>query len=425
VKLKGKKLLILGGIDLSCEIIKEAKRQGVFVLVTDYLIDSPGKKIADKSFMVSTTDVDAVVDLIKKENIDGVLTGFIDSMLPYYQAICEKANIPCYLTREQVEIVTNKKKFKELCRAFEVPVVEEFKIEYPLSLEDARHISYPVLIKPVDNSGGRGIRICYSPEELILYYEKSLLFSSCKEVLIERYMDAKEVTIFYLIQDGEIYLSSMADRYTNNKKGGIIPLPVAYIFPSKHLKNYQDTINQKAREMFKSIGIKNGMIFIQSFIENGNCIFYEMGYRLTGSLEYKIISEFNGINPMEMMINYALTGSMYEKPIKALVNPNYNELGCNITLLARPGKIGRIIGVDEVKSLQGVIDVVHSYNEGDVIPEEALGTLKQVVLRVFATAKNREKMSSLMDKIYSLIKVYSVDEENMLLDVFDTNELFT
>ena len=60
----------------------------MFVLVTDYLIDS-WKKIADKSFMVSTTDVDAVVDLIKKENIDGVLTGFIDSMLPYYQAICE------------------------------------------------------------------------------------------------------------------------------------------------------------------------------------------------------------------------------------------------------------------------------------------------------------------------------------------------
>ena len=205
--------------------------------------------------MVSTTDVDAVVDLIKKENIDGVLTGFIDSMLPYYQAICEKANIPCYLTREQVEIVTNKKKFKELCRAFEVPVVEEFKIEYPLSLEDARHISYPVLIKPVDNSGGRGIRICYSPEELILYYEKSLLFSSCKEVLIERYMDAKEATIFYLIQDGEIYLSSMADRYTNNKKGGIIPLPVAYIFPSKHLKNYQGTINQRLEDV-KSIGIK-------------------------------------------------------------------------------------------------------------------------------------------------------------------------
>ena len=75
--IKGKKLLILGGIALSCEIIKQAQKQGVIVLVTDYLEGSPGKKIADKSFMISTTDVEAVVRLIQKEKIDGVLTGAV------------------------------------------------------------------------------------------------------------------------------------------------------------------------------------------------------------------------------------------------------------------------------------------------------------------------------------------------------------
>lgn len=145
--LKGKKLLILGGTYPSCEIIKQAKKQGVYVLVTDYLEESPGKRIADKSFMVSTIDVKAVVELIKEKNIDGMLNLFIDSMLPYYQSICEKASIPCYATKEQVDISTNKIRFKELCRTFDVPVVEDYEIQYPFTLQDIKHIHYPMIFQ--------------------------------------------------------------------------------------------------------------------------------------------------------------------------------------------------------------------------------------------------------------------------------------
>jgi biotin carboxylase len=421
--LRGKKLLILGGTRLSCEIIEQAKKKGVYVIATDYLEKYPGKKIADKSFMVSTMDTDAIVNLIKEEEVNGILTGFIDSMLPYYQEICKKAGLPCYASEEQIEITTNKQKFKKLCNEFDVPVVEEYKISYPFKKEEMHCIKFPVLVKPVDNSGGRGIYICENEEKLKLNYEKSLSFSYRKKVIIERYMSAKEVTIFYVIQDGEVYLSAMADRYTKNRQGGIIPLPVAYIFPSKHLKAYQESLNHKVIEMFKSIGVQNGMIYIQSFVEDGNCIFYEMGFRLTGTLEYKIIYHINGINPLEMMVNYALTGSMYEISIESCINPNFKEWGCNITFLAKPGTVGKILGVNEVYSLEEVIDVVSSYNAGDIIKESSIGTLKQVIIRVFAVAKSKHELAKVIDKIHNIVKVYSEDGKNMLLEVFDTEEL--
>jgi len=424
LNLKGKKLLVLGGIALSCEIIKQAKSKGAYVMVTDYLEDSPGKKIADKSFMVSTTDVDAVVELIRNEKVDGVLTGFIDSILPYYQQICEKAGLHCYATKEQIEIATNKSKFKQLCREYNVPVVEEYKIDKSFRPEDLKDIKFPVLLKPVDNSGGRGIYICENINDFLINYEKALSFSPSKQVLVERYMSGKEVAIFYAIQDGEIYLTAMADRHTKHKQGGIIPLPVAYIFPSNHLKTYQESLNEKVREMFKSIGIKNGMIFIQSFVENGECIFYEMGFRIAASMEYKITAKTNGINPMEMMVNYALKGKMNETDIKRDVNPNFKEWGCNITFLAKPGKIVKIIGIEEVSSFPGIIDVVPAYKEGEVIPATALGTLKQVIIRVFAIAETKQELAAIMDKIHNTIKVYSEDGENMLLQTFDTKELF-
>ena len=151
--LKGKKLLILGGTKLSCEIIKAAQKLGVYVIVTDYLEDSPGKKIADESYMISTTDVQSVVALIKDKQIDGILTGFIDSMLPYYSEICKRAGIPCYGTNKQFEITTNKVKFKNACRTYGIPVVEEYNIKFPFNKNELENIEYPVLIKPVDNSG--------------------------------------------------------------------------------------------------------------------------------------------------------------------------------------------------------------------------------------------------------------------------------
>lgn len=421
--LKGKKLLILGGIDLSCEIIKQAKQLGVYVIVTDYLEDSPGKKIADKSFMISTTDVESIVNLIKKEKIDGVLTGFIDSMLPYYQEICEKAGLPCYVTKEQIEIVINKNKFKELCRTFNVPTVEEYQYQFPFLPNEINRIEYPVIIKPVDNSGGRGIYICENKEDFLINYKKSLAFSPSKKIIIERYMAGTEVTIFYVIQDGEIYLSAMADRYTKNRDGVTIPLPVAYIFPSQYLFRYQEELNSRVIEMFKSIGLNNGMLFIQAFVENGKCVFYEMGYRLTGSLEYKIIADLNKINPMQMMISYALTGAMFKNSIKNVLQPNYKYFGCNITYLAKPGKLGEVKGLDRISALDGVLDLVQTYKEGDIIPESAIGTLKQVILRVFVTSKTKKDLACLIDKIHGIIKVISNNGEDMLLDVFDTQEL--
>jgi biotin carboxylase len=421
--LKGKKLLILGGTRLSCEIVQQAKELDVYVIVTDYLENSPAKIIADKSFMVSTTDIDAVVNLIKEEKIDGVLTGFIELLLPYYQQICEKAGVPCYATKEQIEIATNKTKFKQLCRNFNVPVIKEYVIKQINEPADYVNIRFPVLIKPIDNTAGRGIFICKDSDELVKNYSKALSFSPCKQVIVERYMTQKEVTIFYTLQDGNIILTAMADRHTKYSQNNTIPLPVAYTFPSNHLQKYIESLNDKVIDMFKSIGLKNGIVFIQSFVEDGQCVFYEMGFRLTSTLEYHILSKINQINTLEMMINFALTGKMNQISIQEHINPAFKDYGCNITFLARPGKIGKITGINEIAKLPEVTGVFLSYDENDVIPEAALGTLIQVIARFLAVTRTKHELFDIMNKIHGLFQVYSESGENMLLPVFDTTEL--
>jgi len=423
--LKGKHLLILGGSGNACGIVKKAQEMGIYVIVTDWYPaeKSKAKQIADKAFMTSTTDIDALMKLIQDEKVDGILTGFTDSVLPYYAKICEEAGLPCYGTEEQFEFFINKRKYKSLCKQYGVPIIEEYVLNNSFREEDFKKIKYPVLVKPVDNSGARGITICSDKDELIAAYRKAIEFSQSKEVLIERYIDGKEVTVFWLFEDGNIYLTAMGNRHIKHNQEGVIALPVAYSYPSVYLEKYQDDIEPRVKDMLRAIGIKNGMMFMQCLVEDGCCIVYDIGYRLTGSLEYILLKEVCGYNPLEMMIRYAITGQMSDYSLREKVNPYWSRYACNVSFLVKPGRIGKIYGIDEILKIPNVIDTVLAHSEGEEILETDKGTLKQIILRVFATATNKKELEDVLNKIYYSLKVLSPDGENMLLDGFDTVEL--
>ena len=162
-----KKLLIIGGPQMACNIVEKAHEMGLYVIVTDQFPENPAKKIADESFMVSTYDVKGLVELAKKQKVDGIITGYLDSVLPYYQKVCDILNLPCYATEEQIKIATNKDLFKKMCKEYNVPIVPQYNINEKLDNIDSINIEYPVIVKPVDSSASRGIRVCYSKGELI------------------------------------------------------------------------------------------------------------------------------------------------------------------------------------------------------------------------------------------------------------------
>lgn len=423
--LKGKKLLVLGGAQLSCEIIKKAQELGVYVVVTDYneIEDSPGKKIADQSFMVSTTDVDAVVKLIEEEKIDGVIVGFVDMLLPYYAEICRRTGLPSYGTKEQFDIFINKDKYKALCRKFHVPTVDEYVVDLENFEESTSEIRYPVLVKPADSSGARGITICYSKEELREAYQKASQFSNSGKILVERYLLGKEATVFWLFDDGKYYLTALGNRHMKKSQEGVIPLPVGYTFPSNLLSKYQKDIEKNVKQMLSSVGIKNGMMFMQCKIENGECIVYDIGYRLTGSLEYKILQKICDYDPLEMMIRFALTGKMCEQDMTKKINPHFSRYGFNLSFLAKPGKIKKIAGVEELLEIPQVVDAVIAHNPGEEITEEMRGLLAQITLRVLGTADNLESLKDLIELIEKHVNILSDQGENLLLPGLDFEDI--
>lgn len=426
--LNGKRLLILGGTKIQCELISAAKKLGVVTVVTDYNEpkNSPGKLISDESYMVSCTDVGAVVELIKAKNIDGVLVGFNDMLLPFYAEICEKSGLPCYGTKESFDIFTKKSEYKKLCREFNVPTVDEYSINVDDPESSASGIRFPVLVKPSDSSGSRGITVCNDINELKSAISFANKYSADKRVLVERYLTGKEVTVFWVFQDGKHYLTAIGNRIVKNDQNAIIPLPVGYTFPALITESYIKTTCDNAKKMFEHCGVKDGMMFMQCKVEDNKCVVYDIGYRLTGSLEYKVLSRLCGYDPMNMMINFALTGSMGVDNLNDIVDPFFvGKYAFNVSILARPGKIHRITGRDEVKTVPGVIDVVTAHEEGEMITDSMVGLLSQITIRILGVADSVEETYALMKKVYDMLDIYDEEGNSMKLPGIEYNDLIS
>ena len=409
--LTGKRLLILGGMRISCEIVKKAQSMGIYTLVADYnkIEDSPGKQIADEAVDLSVIDVDAVVDYVKNNAIDGVFVGFNDMLLPYYAEICEKCGLPCYGTKHQFETLIAKDQYKDLCRRFGVPTIPEYDI-------DDDDIVFPVLVKPVDSSGSRGITICHNREELTIAVETGRKASKRGKVLVERYMDGREVTVFWTFQDGNYYLSALANRHVKHNQGNdVIPLPVGYTFPSVYLPYYHEKVEENCKRMFRYLGLKDGMMFMQCKVDGDNCYVYDLGYRLTVSLEYKILERVCGYNPLEMMIYHALTGKMGEESIAGKAVPEFKTPAFNVSCLCTPGTIKDIVGIDEVKQMPEVEDVVIAHYPGETITEKMRGLLAQITIRVIGSVHDKNDLLAVMKRINDTIHIIGEKDEELLL----------
>lgn len=412
-----KRLLVLGGTSISRQIVYAAHELRYDVYVTDYFEDSPCKKIAEKSFMVSCTDVDRVVQLIKEEHIDGVIMGYADVLMPSYVQICERTGLPCYANFHAIEVTSNKADFKELCRNFDIPVVPEYSIE---DVEDG-NVAYPLIVKPVDNSGARGIYICHNKAEFDTFYPQALHFSPQKHVLIERFMNGREATIFYYLHKGEIYFLGIGDRHMLTFSDHLLQLPIGYTFPSVNQQDFLKVENENIKRMFKSLNMNEGMVFMQCFNENGNYIVYEMGYRLTGSIEHHLMEHAYGFNHLKAMLQYAVGEEVNVKPLQSAYLAN--AVVANVTLLLSKGIIDHYNGIDKVKNMPGVLHVHESYPIGQVIDENILGRLSQVGIRVLLHADNKTQLLQRMDLVKDTLKVISTDGNDMILRNYSYREI--
>ena len=411
-ELRGKRLLVLGSTELIKVIVQKAKEMGIYTIVTDNrpIEKAPAKKIADKYYNISFSDIDEMKRLIADEHIDGVMTGFTDSYMPYYLKICEESGLPCYGGAHQFLIATDKSSFKKACMDSNVPVIPGITAgEYETTLQFCKDNGYPVMLKPVDNSGSRGVIKCDSENELAKSFEYAMSFSTIGKIMVERYMDCENIAVSYFASDGDIRLSTTDDRkmYISKTSGSSISSYSEY--PSKYTERYIKEVNDKVIEMLKVNGFREGLISLQAFVDEKSFYFCEMCYRLSGGQHYLLVEDQYGIDQLALQIEFALTGSCKNHWEKEKENPLFKEKCAMLRIIGYPDKkIHTIRGFDEALNDPCVIKSYNALNQGSTTGKD--GTTAQVIGNILYKFPKDESAYSAAERMFN--KVTVTDENN-------------
>lgn len=410
--MKQQKIIILGGNPETGAIVDVANSMGLYTIVIDPYPNSPAKNNAKKSYDIDVKDTNKINSIIKKEKVRGVLVGVADPLVPFYEKICRENNFPCYATEELITYFSSKSNFSKICVQNNIDVIPSYSID-----SDLTQLVYPVVIKPVDSGAGVGISICNTPTEAEIGIKKALEVSIKKECLIEKYMECDDMFVYYTFIDGKIYLSALADRYKTKKQGTSSSVCIAAEYPSKHTNTFIKKIHPKLVAMFEKLGVRNGVLLIQFFVDRENFYAYDPGFRIQGEAPHIYLKCFNNFDHREMLINFAMTGSMYNDDFSEKNNCLFSgEFSTTLWILLTAGKIATISGTEKIKSHPNVINFIQRFNLNETVENSMLGTERQVFCRIYTVAKEKNEMQETINFIKNNLIIENDKKQNMILD---------
>lgn len=429
IDLKGKKLLVIGGAFQHCKLVEAAKDLGVTVYVTDYLPveEAPAKQIADKYFMHNITEIDAIVDMCKKEEIDGVIATSLDACQLPYQKVCERLEVPCFGTAEQYRILTDKVEFKKYCLKNGVDVIPEYCLD---DFKDQKtcddYVQFPVFVKPCDSRGSRGQSICHTYHEVKDAIKFAKQESSNGKVIIEKYMGGyDDFSMTILVVNGKAYPFRTVDRILGSEEDGLDKLAVGAVMPSMFTNLYMDRVHPKVERLITDIGLINAPVFMQGFVDGDTVRFYDPGLRFPGGEYERMFKAACGKNVFYPLIEFALTGKVSKESCNMQEHDIYldGKIAVQVLPTLRAGRITSIHGVEDIRNHPNVVSLFMRYSVGDEIVETH--NVNQRFCEVDIVCDDEKEARTIVDWVYQTLRIEDSHGKDMIVSKFDTDQLVT
>lgn len=417
-KFLGKTLLVLGSNVGATDIVIYAKRNGARVIVADYYPPekSAAKRIANNHFLISTGDLEQLSKIIEEYHVDGILSGISEFNILQAMSLAEKYHFSFYCNKKQWDSVEKKNKFRKLCERYHVPCPKEYYSGGKLSESDWKKIHFPAVIKPVDASASEGVHICLDLEEMKNYESDALNKSGSRHIIVEEFVEGEEFTAHYTIVHGKAALSCVDNRYpVAVHEGKVTTVPVARIYPCVYLDEYLKQVNPAMIQLCEGLEMDTGIMFIQGLYDERKNQFYifEAGLRSAGEAPYRFIDKVNGLNAMNLLVDYVLSDEQ-EYDLEA-EEPYLKGKCCGVvSFVAKGGKVGDIVGLEEaVAATPSVIEYENRYSVGCAVPDG--DTLRQLMIRFVMICESREQMAKDVKYLNDSITVLNDKGENMVI----------
>ena len=359
-----KKILLLGGAMQQIPSILMAKKLGYYTITCDYLPENPGHKFADEYHNVSTTDLNAVLELSQKLNIDGIVAYASDPAAPTAAYVAEKMGLVGN-PYESVKLLTQKDLFREFLatHGFATPQAGGYN-NYEEAEADIERFKFPVMVKPVDSSGSKGVVKVYDKSELKVATEESLSYSRRKRFVIEEFIVKKgyQVSGDGFSVDGKLVFTSYGNELYSGK-GTREYVALGEFWPSELTKEQKNKVDSELQKLITALGMRTCAYNIEVILDQDDNVYVlELGPR-------------NGGSYIPQLINYATGVDMVEYTIKAAMGEDVSDLHMvdtkgiwsNYMILSTVSGKYKDIWFDEKFKEDNLLEVHCTYKEGDQV----------------------------------------------------------
>jgi biotin carboxylase len=389
--------MVVAGGEWQVPIIRKAKEMGLFVINTNLYPDSPGFRYADMCLVADVLDLEKQLACAYKYRPDGIITDQSDIAVSTVACLCEQLDLPG-IGIQKAELFTNKWRMREflLSHDYDTPAFRLCDSPHHAA-EFARQIGYPVVLKPVANQSSRGVFKVNSDEELLERYSETLTFSRGSVILVEEFIKGIELTIegFKTVRKHYSLAVSRKKHLEHN------PMVASELFYSPTTKGVDyNRLKRDHDGLVQKMELPFGITHAEYIYSKGKFYLVEIAARGGGTkISSDIVPAISGIDTNELLISMALGAQIdgldlpvIKKRLAVLAFFNFER-----------GKVGRITGVEQVRSMPEVLDISLSFEPGDYIEPPADDRSRHGYF--IATASTRPALEMVSKRIRSTVQV--------------------
>lgn len=393
--MRQKKLMLLGGLRYLLPVIKEAHNLGAYVITADYLPDNVAHKYSDEYCNVSIIDKEAVLEAARKLKIDGIISHAVDPGVASAAYVAENMRLPFQCSYKTACILQNKHRFRQFLseNGFNCPKARGYN-NIDEALKDVDFFNWPVIVKPVDSAGSKGVTKVTVPEDLTSAIKTALSCSISKNFIIEDFLDLvgyqSSADIFAI--DGRLVYPAYSDQLFD-KDAPNPYTPAIEIWPTSMAQHFQDDLTTQLQKLFKLLDVKTGIFNVESRVcSDGKAYIMEVSPRGGGNR----IAELQDMATSQSLIRAEICKAL-SLPIEEIKHPVYDGVWCNYILHSSVSGIFESIDISPNFAKKYVKDVGLIVEKGAYIApftgaNTSLGTL-------FLRAETREELDSELECI--------------------------
>ena len=401
---KQRSILLLGGSKQQVVAIETAKRLGYRTVLCDYLPDNPGQFSADVFYQESTTDREKMLEIARREQVDGVLAYSSDPAAPTAAYVAEKLGLPTNPLKA-VETLSVKHLFREHLHKSGLPCPLSCAVPVdatPAELIDrAQNMSLPVVLKPTDSSGSKGVSVIRVLDEVDFARALSHAaeFSRNCILVLEEYIEATFPRVVggdVFVVDGRVRFWGIMSCLRDESLGGLVP--VGERNPSGLSPAQMAKVRNVIQELVSSLGIRFGELNVEIIIGSGDTPFFlELGARAGGNMIPVQLSDISGIDLVEANVRCAIGD--YSMDVDFEGAP---DVVCTYVLHAPKSGIFRALSIP-LQVAEHVYRKVMYLGEGD--PVDGFDSASKAIGILFLRFDDEEQMNVSLESLRECVVV--------------------